>query len=180
VKWHGVLFKDPMARAVRENKRVTRRVEARWAKVRPGDRIWVREVWADCPDEPTRIEYRADGDPTRKPLHTMAWKSSMVMPMRACRTFLAVVSVEMREEDPVLAVDDAEAALEGFPSAGAFAALWLELHPDRPLACYRIAFEPLPIAKARREVEADLLSRDLQQRLGRGWMDGTSDRGAGS
>jgi hypothetical protein len=62
------------------------------------------------------------------------------MPRAMARTLLRVGSSEWRDEDPLEAVDDLEARLEGFADAVAFRAAWLAMHPDRPRGVWRVAF----------------------------------------
>ena len=115
---HGILFTDPMALAVEEDRKpVTRRTSDRWEKVKPGDLLWVRQCFRLTPHG---VEVRAkplDHRPYRpwvpygrliekagwvyvdglgwhwphdKP---QPWKPGIHMPRWASRTTLEVVSV---------------------------------------------------------------------------------------
>lgn len=117
-------------------KRVTRRKSAIWARLRVGDHLWVREVWAPGYEESgSDLRYRATGDESPDD----RWRSSMVMPRRAARIVVPVVSVTRG----VPVNTDNEAQLEGFVDVAAFFELWRELNgplePGDP-SVYRIEF----------------------------------------
>jgi len=49
VKEHPIIFTAEMVRAILDGRKTqTRRCGDRWAKVRPGDRMWVKETWCWC------------------------------------------------------------------------------------------------------------------------------------
>lgn len=100
---HGILFQDEMVRALLRpvgdplRKTVTRRTSDRWAKVKPGDLLWVREYWAG---DAHWYAHRADLPPgappplspkTGEPMR--GWRPSIHMPRWASRLTLRVVDV---------------------------------------------------------------------------------------
>src|SRR3569623_1550158 len=113
------LMRGPLVRATLEDlKDVTRRLDMRWLKAKPGDLIWVKETWAvgrgydgvaprDLPG-PTKSESTiklhrlADGE---KPDWAGQTRVSIHMPKWVCRLWLEVVSVraerlqDITEED---------------------------------------------------------------------------------
>jgi hypothetical protein len=77
----------------------------------PGDRLWVRETWADnIPGCPNGITYKADHiDPKGDgPANPIKWKPSIFMPKAAARIWLEVVSVRI-ERLQEITEDDARA-----------------------------------------------------------------------
>lgn len=174
-----ILFMDEMVRAILDGRKtVTRRTGPTWAKVRPGDRLWVREAhaliqskhcfWPDLPHQKhERYEdfhngpgvltewcfYRTGFDRTHP-----RWRPSIHMPRWASRLTLEVVSVT--EERAVLGgglgqmavlmsrVDDAEARREGFADRAAFLAAWRGMHPDYTGPVWRIEFRRLAVEHA--------------------------------
>lgn len=152
---HGILFSPKMVAAILAGaKTVTRRLEAHDA--RPGDLLWVREAWAiPCPERDAwRTTPAADvvyGSTAPVP---EGWRRrhARFMPKIYARLWLLVEDVR---EEPLLAIDDADAVREGVltldAGAGAtnprvrFAELWDSLHAvDAPWATnprvFRIAF----------------------------------------
>jgi hypothetical protein len=139
VKARGILFRGESVLAILNGpKRVTRRVGPTWARVRPGDLLWGREVhcWADSwwrtegydLDPPASIGYRADhrayaireGRPAVE-LHTQnwgwetaRWRAAMFMPRWGSRLNLVVTSVREIPPPPIGLETPAEiaAALE--------------------------------------------------------------------
>ena len=119
-RWIGILFQDPLVRAIRREvapKTVTRRAPARadrWAGVQPGDRLWVREAWnvgswtggegyrswfepthripktRPAPED-AEVIFRADGFPATA--DDPSYRPSIHMPRWASRISLEVVSV---------------------------------------------------------------------------------------
>ena len=148
-----ILFMDSMVRAIMGGRKtVTRRVGPTWARVKPGDRLWVRE--AHCSGDmglvrPGACVYRADYiDPPHGP-----WRPSIHMPRSVCRLLLDVVSVTEQvvqawgPGEPGSAwairlpdVDDAEALREGFASRDAFIRAWQSMHPNYAGPVWRIEF----------------------------------------
>lgn len=78
-----------------------------------GDRLWVRETWAEMPNTPGVFWYRADFDDTH-PRDTLPvpfrWRPSIHMPRAVSRLSLDVVSVRVER---LHAIDDADAKREG-------------------------------------------------------------------
>ncbi len=168
---HPILFSAPMVRALLDGRKTqTRRLAWRkskwapgiecehgydacpicdkakpslWRRVQPGDRLWVREAWAETSiapivetiDRPVPVYRVADnrcdyGGP---------WKPSIHMPRRASRLTLTVTAVKVM---PLQDISEGDAAAEGVarpilphwpgsPMRSAFRGLWNELHgPD--------------------------------------------------
>jgi hypothetical protein len=146
IRWHGIMFQDALVRALlraEDPKTVTRRTSARWADVREGDRLWVRECFAlpkRCDGQsPTEVGascidagysspwaplwYRADASYNGAvPLASAEseewrgrgrWRPSVHLPRWGSRILLEVVSV--REE---LGTDRFLASLGPFPLPG--------------------------------------------------------------
>lgn len=127
-------------------KRVTRRKSPTWARLRVGDHLWVREVWAYGATDEGGIYYRSDDGADDWSasdklfyLQDGRWRSSMVMPRRASRIVVPVVSVSFG----IPVNTDEEAQLEGFADVPSFFALWHELNggldPGDP-SVFRIEF----------------------------------------
>jgi hypothetical protein len=131
----GILFSDVMVRAIRAGvKTQTRRLaldrsdrSSLWASLKPGDRLWVREVWA--PEAGGGFLYRATGD------QALRWRSSIHMPKRAARVWLTVTDVRVESLQAISAVD---AKAEGMaihgraetPAPTLFEDQWDTLHGD--------------------------------------------------
>lgn len=130
VKEYPIPFQGDMVRAILENRKwVTRRTSKRWAKVRVGDRLWVRESW--CVG---KVAVRLHGESygmivIRGPLpksrpddcilrYSASWQGkdlptmrpSMFMPRWASRITLEVVSVR---EERLQDITEADARAEG-------------------------------------------------------------------
>jgi len=76
---------------------------------RAGDRLWVRETWAEPWGEGEGVFYRADGPPEGFESDG-SWNPSILMPRRLCRLVLEIVEVRAeRLQD----LDDAGARAEG-------------------------------------------------------------------
>jgi len=118
-----ILFKDPMVRAILDNKQTqTRRINF---KCQVGDLLWVRETWCrpfcDLRNTSLRgklrvIEYRADvtrerflvGGNIRPSERDFRWHPSIFMPKRLARLWLEVTAVR-RERLQDITDDDARA-----------------------------------------------------------------------
>lgn len=127
-----ILYSGPMVRALLEDRKInTRRLAWRkpsdefvehvaqaaagvphsierkptiWQRVRPGDRLWVRETWCD-PEGDHRAVYRADLSPGQEkearqlarayPKGNQPWRSSIHMPRWASRLTLIVTATKI-------------------------------------------------------------------------------------
>ena len=131
----GILFSDVMVRAIRAGvKTQTRRLAldrsgrpSLWTRLKPGDRLWVREVWA--PEGDGGFLYRATEDQAPR------WRSSIHMPKRVARVWLTVTDVRV---EALHAINAADARAEGMaiharprtPDASLFEDQWNTLHGD--------------------------------------------------
>lgn len=134
------------------------RIATPWQRVRPGDRLWVREAWAqaceldedDKPATELMTYYRADGEPFSRYLDPstdewrdgIKWSPSIHMPRSASRITLTVTDVRVQRlqeisEDDAGAEGARVAYGEPFDPASAptdrrrFELLWNHLHgPD--------------------------------------------------
>ena len=80
----------------------------------PGDRLWVRETWADnIPGCPNGITYRADHiDPKGDgPANPIKWKPSIYMPKEIARIWLEVTNVRVER---LQEITEEDARREGF------------------------------------------------------------------
>ena len=138
-----IIFSAPMVRALLAGcKTQTRRLAWQkplrpvllptvWQRIRPGDRLWVREIWhpgqvvADYENRfhasVRSISYRAtwESGPT-----SFAWRSPIHMPRVASRLTLAVTATRIERLQAITAAD---ALAEGVDRDG-FAQLWNFLH----------------------------------------------------
>lgn len=117
-----LIFTGPMVRAILEGRKTqTRRLTGRL--LQPGDRIWVREMWAEnvpgCEFQ-GGYSYRADHhDPNGDgPANPMKWRYSMFMPKRASRITLEVTAPSRLEYLHDITEEDAKA--EGLPWSDQF------------------------------------------------------------
>lgn len=119
---YGILYRDEMVRALRRpvgdplRKSVTRRKSNRWAKVKPGDLLWVRECWTPTAEGcwqpylyraefgPELEQARKDGRLTLLDLGAEEdrWRPSMAMPRRASRMTHRVLNVRREQAMPGL------------------------------------------------------------------------------
>jgi hypothetical protein len=113
MKEYPIPFTDEMVSAILAGRKTqTRRTSDRYGKLKPGDRLWVKENHYRTHESPIwseQVFYRADGElPTLDTLHSWGlYKnySPMFMPRWASRITLKVVSVraerlqEISEED---------------------------------------------------------------------------------
>lgn len=97
----------------------------------PGDRLWVRETWADMGWPPTGPQYAYRADPDSSDNDAQRWKPSIHMPRSASRITLEVLNVRVeRLQD----ISEEDAKAEGVTLKGmsrydgeardAFEALW--------------------------------------------------------
>lgn len=127
-----ILFSSPMVRAILAgNKTQTRRVAKEFAGRddldailtrfpnqngcpygQPGDRLWVRETWAQNWDQlsDTRMDrsyvYRADGEARALDNGVeLPWRPSIHMPRSACRLVLEITSVRVERLGDISAGD---------------------------------------------------------------------------
>lgn len=154
-----------MVRAILDGRKtVTRRVGKTWSKVRPGDRLWVRECWARGADAFPGIHstmraldfvYRSEMEECHE-LQGWRWRPSIFMPRSACRIELTVRSVTEQYgmpgtvlvEHPIDATADRidcaitadEARREGFDSPRDFLGAWVSMHPGYVGPVWRIEF----------------------------------------
>jgi hypothetical protein len=160
MKDHPIIFSAPMVLALLAGRKTqTRRLAWRtriereegrisglqipsaWQRVKPGDRLWVREAHKRSD---TRADYKADWHATD--LHRFTWQPSIHMPRWASRLTLTVTEVRVQR---LQEISEADAMAEGAPCCttdgeGAFfedakrgthvcgfAGLWNSLHgPD--------------------------------------------------
>jgi len=122
MKDHPILFSSPMVRAIIEDRKTqTRRViaptqpraDGMWPAGRnpvddshyghPGDRLWVRETWAQ--DLDCEVFYAADH--LNKPSTIEKWRPSIFMPRRISRITLEITDIrverlqDISEEDAI-------------------------------------------------------------------------------
>ena len=73
----------------------------------PGDRLWVRETWADTSKESRRcpVSYRATWPPDDEECRGFAWKPSIFMPRWASRLTLEVTGVRVERVQDITEED---------------------------------------------------------------------------
>lgn len=116
MKERPLMFIAPMVRALLEDRKTqTRRLTG--PILRPGDRIWVKETWAEnvpgC-EVQGGYSYRADHDDPDGdgPANPMKWRSPRYMPRRASRLTLEILEVRT---EPLQAITEEDAKAEGLP-----------------------------------------------------------------
>lgn len=89
----------------------------------PGDRLWVREVWAynGCLNCGTPHYQASDPDYAQKSMMSDGWKSPVTMPRWASRITLEVTGVRVER---VQGITEEGARVEGFESRDAFLDYW--------------------------------------------------------
>lgn len=104
----------------------------------PGDRLWVRETFADnIPGCPNGITYRADHiDPKGDgPANPIKWKPSIHMPKAAARIWLDVVSVRVERLQDITYDDCLHEGMWNYgtdiDTLAAFQELWQSLNAKR-------------------------------------------------
>jgi hypothetical protein len=107
-----------------------------WARVKPGDRLWVRESFHDLSDGSMRAQghrprwYRADSDSGSN----VRWRPSIHMPRWASRITLTVTATKIeRLQD----ITDVDAKAEGIEATE----FWREEHP--PSICFSVLWNSL-------------------------------------
>jgi hypothetical protein len=95
VKSRPILYSGPMVRAILAGRKHKTRRIAKWGVKCPdgvvGDRLWVRETWAeDTANGQRRFYYGADED-----VWEGNWRPSIFMPREACRIELRIESIEV-------------------------------------------------------------------------------------
>lgn len=106
MKEHPILFSGEMVRAILAGRKtVTRRLNLRWARVKAGEGLWVRETHSQAGTG--RVFYRAD-DGTTAP----SWTPSIHMPRDLSRVDL--VATEDGREERLQDITEEEADAEGF------------------------------------------------------------------
>jgi hypothetical protein len=130
-----------------------------WQRVRPGDRLYVRENWRPddfAPDDPARTIFMADAsdEVLRETRGVIRWRPSIHLPRARSRLTLVVSAVKI---EPLLDISEEDARAEGFEdgilddgfgpqdiggrctiespgtfasAAGMFQVTWAQLHPD--------------------------------------------------
>ncbi len=144
---HPALFKPEMVRAIlADRKTQTRRLASNrnFARVRPGDKLWVRETWQELKiNDFTVVAYRANcegnefdfvgPDGTVRGIRVNKWRPSIFMPRKYCRLQLRVNDVRV---EPLQDISDDDALAEGmdpgdFGARFAFAGGW-DVINDKP------------------------------------------------
>jgi hypothetical protein len=130
-----------------------------WLRVKPGDRLFVRENWRPddfAPEDPARTVFMADApeDVLSEAQGVIRWRPSIHLPRARSRTTLIVTAVKI---EPLLDISEEDARAEGFEdgrlddgsgprdfgggytisspgtyasAAGMFQITWAQLHPD--------------------------------------------------
>lgn len=126
VKERPILFSAPMVRAILYGRKTqTRRImkdpfnDCPYGK--PGDRLWVRETWANVKTEPTwtgaamceegQIVYRADFGP--EPVD-WNWRPSIHMPRAASRINLEITGIRVERLNDISESDAVAEGIESF------------------------------------------------------------------
>ena len=121
MKEHPILFKPEMVRAILGGyKTQTRRLVERGAKYKAGDRLWVRETFADtlCGHELGYTLYKASmpmewGDGSEKHIlesKDVVWRPSIFMPRSYSRVTLEVVDKRI---ESLMSISDEDITQEG-------------------------------------------------------------------
>jgi hypothetical protein len=97
----------------------------------PGDILYVKETYADTEQagyhrSETWYVYRAD-DPDWETMEGWKWKSGMLMPRVAARTFLEVLSINI---EPLCEITTAGARADGFATRSQFLDTFQKIYPD--------------------------------------------------
>lgn len=128
MKSHGIQFTGEMVRALLAGRKtMTRRTSAKWAKVKAGDELWVRENYS-YDEQRDGVLYQADLGSSPEGTR---WISSMVMPRWSSRITLRATADARQERLTAITEDDAMA--EGVEpddqsAVEAFIKLWERVH----------------------------------------------------
>lgn len=160
-----IIFSAPMVRAILAGQKTQTRRLIRWNEAhrirrgsknwhpddpnavqacpygRPGDRLWVRETWAEIPDDGGTVIYRADDpDNAWKEEGGVRWRPPIFMPRAVSRITLEITDVRIewlqaitdadieREGIRVLTVPAETAESVARRQRAAFALAWDEIH----------------------------------------------------
>jgi hypothetical protein len=100
-----------------------------------GDRLWVRETWADnIPGCPNGITYRADhADPKGDgPAHPIKWKPSIFMPRSCSRILLTITDVKVERVQDIsengAMAEGVQIAVGKITSKERFRLLWISIN----------------------------------------------------
>ncbi len=111
MKERGILFSGPMVRAILDMRKTqTRRLSEQWSKLKPGDRLWVRETWHRSPH--FDCLYRADYDDTSRMGKVRShggWRHSIFMPRALSRIDLEVTAEVRVQRLQDISEEDAQA-----------------------------------------------------------------------
>lgn len=129
-------FKGPYSSAYIE----MHKGESGWSKIcpygAPGDRLWVRESWAEAhywtTDEEAEAPLYKSAD-SKTPIKPVRWRSPATMTRWASRILLEIVSVRVARLSDI---SEAEAVAEGFDNSRSDAAIAVGWH-EKPRAAYK-------------------------------------------
>lgn len=195
MKDYPIIFSAPMVRALLDGRKsMTRRlkmqrrkthpsnesydwyeIESPWVRVKPGDRLWLRENWKAHPGDTGRTRatpaiYRADYKFERMAKAIGGWRSSRFMPRWASRLTLTVTATKI-ERVQEISEEDARAegafecangwsygdvSLAGSTARGAFYCLWSSLHGP---SSWEVNPEVVCISFAAHKVNIDHMDR---------------------
>jgi len=153
---HPIIFSAPMIQALLDGRKsMTRRLAwmfstkgvdhwrpSRWQKVKPGDRLWVRETWAhDGPDLATVKETCFDIMPgsaiygpyyraTEVAPDTLNWRSPIFLPRWASRLTLIVTATKIERLHDI---SEEDAILEGCAASPETISYWWDGYDNRLL-----------------------------------------------
>jgi len=100
---------------------------------KPGDKLWVREIWWKNPSYHNEYGYKADIPEIIKPTPNSSWRSPVTMPKKAARIFLKVKNVSIEK---VQDISEEDAKAEGIAESET-----VEMADGLP--CYTIPFYDL-------------------------------------
>lgn len=149
-----ILMSAPLVRATLQGcKTQTRRMSPTWRKVPAGTCLWVKETWLTPPgyelfkpnELPTDIQVRYAADLSQDELAQHSLRSALFLPRRFSRLTLRATAITF---EPLRAITDGGARLEGFDTREAFVVTWVKLNgaqswQDNPEVAV-ITYEMLP------------------------------------